>query len=253
MMFSLTRISKNSKTGPIPTVVISNESCPTDCPLQGSGCYAELGPLAIHWSKVTDGNRGVEFKEFIEQVKTLPEGGLWRYAVAGDLPGKGNRISRKDTESLVAANAAIYGRGFTYTHKPPHKWDNGAIIEAANLNGFTVNLSSNNLAHADELLKLGIAPVVTIIPSDSGEVVEYRDPATGKMSTARRWSSTCTEEGNIVVQCPAEYRPEISCSNCGSGSAFCQRSNRKFIVGFTAHGPRMASASKIARGLPVVK
>jgi hypothetical protein len=253
MMFALTRISKNVKTGPIPTVVISSDTCPPDCPYQGSGCYAEVGPLAIHWSKVTDGNRGVGFKEFIEQVLTLPVRGLWRYAVAGDLPGKGNRINRKDTETLVKANAAIQGKGFTYTHKPPHKWNNGAIIAAANAGGFTVNLSSNHLAHADELMKLGIAPVVTILPADTGDVVEYREPKSGKMLAARKWLSMATEEGYKVVQCPAEYRPEINCGNCGSGSAFCQRSDRKFIVGFTSHGTRKNKASQIARGLPVVK
>lgn len=260
MRYHLTRVSTNAKTGNIPTVVISSESCPPDCPYQGDGCYAELGPVGMHWNRVTKGDRGVPFKEFIGELLTLPHKALWRYAVAGDLPGKGNRINRKEVEALVAANTALMGRGFTYTHKPPHKWNNGKIIAGANAGGFTINLSSNNLAHADELHALGIGPVVTIVPSEGpteplvrpARKVEYREPKTGKMKMVLRWGDTVTPGGLPVLQCPAEYRSEIQCVNCGNGKPWCQRVNRKFIVGFTTHGPRKAKADKIARNLPVL-
>ena len=39
------------------------------------------------------------------------------------------------------------------------------IIKEANQNGFTVDLSANNLAHADKLKALNIAPVVVVLPS----------------------------------------------------------------------------------------
>jgi hypothetical protein len=35
-----------------------------------------------------------------------------------------------------------------------------------------------------------------------------------------------------VVQCPAEYRDEVSCDSC----RLCARTSRKSIVAFTAHG-----------------
>lgn len=253
MLFALTRVSKNDKTGPIATVVISECTCSPDCPYAGSGCYADLGPLGVHWNKVSKGERGVGFREFLKQLVTLPMGSLWRYAVAGDLPGKGSRINRKQLRALVKANAEIKGKGFTYTHKPPLKWTNAEAIMDANENGFTVNLSSNNVAHADELMALELAPVVTIVPSDTGEVSEKRDRATGKMKAVRKWISMDTPAGHRVVQCPAEYRGEIQCINCGSGSPLCQRSDRKFIVGFTVHGQRKSKANMIARGLPIIK
>ena len=253
MLFALTRISKNDKTGPIATVVISECTCSPECPYADEGCYADLGPLGMHWNKVSKGERGVPFREFLKQLVTLPVGSLWRYAVAGDLPGRGSRINFQQLRALVKANTAIKGKGFTYTHKPPTKWYNERAIRYANDNGFTVNLSSNNVAHADELMALGMAPVVTIVPSDTGEVSEKRDRATGKMKAARKWISFKTPAGHNVVQCPAEYRGEIQCMNCGSGNPLCQRSDREFIVGFTVHGMRKSKANVIARGLPIIK
>lgn len=252
MKFHLTRVSSNAKVGPIPTVVIGNQSCPDACEYKGSGCYAEMGPLGMHWRKVTDGNRGVDFPEFLEQIKSLPYYQLWRYGVAGDLPGKGDRIHIGNLTKMVKANQGK--RGFTYTHKPPHKWNNAGAILGANLAGFTVNLSSNNLAHADELKTLNIGPVVTILPHDYGEAVEYRDPVSGKMKKARRWKWCQTDAGNRVVQCPAEYRADVQCANCGGAAGpLCQRADRDFIVGFTAHGAQKKKATAVAsKGLPIV-
>jgi hypothetical protein len=50
------------------------------------------------------------------------------------------------------------------------------------------------------------------------------------------------------VRCPAEYR-DISCAQCGDGEPFCARLNRKFIIGFTAHGPnKRKAADETAQG-----
>ena len=50
------------------------------------------------------------------------------------------------------------------------------------------------------------------------------------------------EENRAVVRCPAEYR-DISCAQCGDGEPFCASLNRKFIIGFTAHGPNKRKAA----------
>lgn len=50
------------------------------------------------------------------------------------------------------------------------------------------------------------------------------------------------EENRAVVRCPAEYR-DISCAQCGDGEPFCAMLNRKFIIGFTAHGPNKRKAA----------
>ena len=249
MRFHFTRTSSNAKTGPIPTVVISSDSCPPDCPLNDGGCYAKSGPSGMHWAKVNRGERGGSFKELLEKIRELPYRQVWRYAVAGDLPGKGNRIARSLLRQLVEVNR---GRsGFTYTHKPPHKYGNVEAIREANDKKFTINLSSNNLNHADEYRKnYPDLPVVTILPEDMGEPVTMMKNGVEKKT--RIWKKTYTPENNLVVQCPAEYNPKVQCENCGGGSPLCVRSDRQFIVGFTPHGTGKRKAGRIAR-LPVVE
>jgi len=269
MRFHLTRVSSNAKVGPIPTVVISNDSCPDVCAYKNNGCYAELGPIGMHWNKVNSGERGVEFHEFLKQISSLPNQQLWRYGVAGDLPGKGDVIDAKMLKRLVDANANK--RGFTYTHKPISNENNKLLIAFANLTGFTINLSSNNMIHADELLAARPEvtmemsnrtlrtfvtpnwPVVTILPHDFGDPIEHKDAITGKVTKARIWKWCTTPAGNRVVQCPAEYRKEVQCANCGGGSPLCHRTDRNFIVGFTAHGVQKKRATEVAKqGLPII-
>lgn len=230
MIFHLTKKSNNKKIGKIPAVTISNDSCPDACPLKKNGCYAEGGPLFMHWRKVSGGERGGTLAELLSEIEKFSEDQVWRYAVAGDLPGLADNIDGESLSALVNANKGK--RGFTYTHKPP-EGKNAENIQAANNGGFTVNLSGNNVAHADELLAKKIGPVVTIIPH--GEEV---------------WKKTYTPAGNRVVQCPAEYT-DVKCETCGNGRPLCQRADRNFIVGFTTHGVSKRKAASVA-SLPVV-
>jgi hypothetical protein len=157
---------------------------------------------------------------------------LWRHNIAGDLPGRNNRINKTDLDRLVKANKDK--KGFTYTHKPvlasqgttaKVARDNRKAIRAANKEGFTINLSANNLAEVDKLAKLKIAPVVTIVDQDSDG------------------SDIITPAGNRVKICPA-YTDDKTCATCG----ICQKVNRKFVVGFPAHGTFKRKASEIANG-----
>jgi len=70
----LTHSSSNSKTGPIPVSTTSADSCPPSCPLKKAGCYANGGPLAIHWREVTEGRRGTDWGTFCAKIAALPEG-----------------------------------------------------------------------------------------------------------------------------------------------------------------------------------
>lgn len=47
--YHFTRVSGNAKCGPIPVTTTSADSCPPTCSFKGNGCYAESGPLAMHW------------------------------------------------------------------------------------------------------------------------------------------------------------------------------------------------------------
>jgi len=216
MRVALTLKSKNKKTGPIPVSISSSDTCPPSCGLYNE-CYAKIGPLAIHWRKVSDSERGMEWNEFLLKIKALPKLQLWRHNQAGDLPGKGETLSVKKLASLVVANKGKIG--FTYTHKPLLRKIERNAIKFANANGFTVNLSADSLTEADKKASLGIGPVVVVLPST-------------------QTTNTITPEGRNVVICPA-YTHGLSCDEC----RLCYRTQRA-IVGFPAHGVKFKAVDK---------
>lgn len=221
MQTHLTLVSRNVKTGPIPVSTTTAESCPTSCPFNsGNGCYAASGPLAIHWKKVSNAMAGDSYGAFLDKIARLPKGQLFRHNQAGDLVGKGDSLDIPALQALVQANKGR--RGFTYTHKPLRTKAERDAIQEANKGGFTINLSGNNLTHADTLADLGIAPVVTVLPHDAT-------------------ANTVTPKGRKVIVCPATQRDDISCATC----QLCQK-QRDAIVGFPAHGPSKRKASNIA-------
>lgn len=214
--------SSNAKIGKIPATVTERKTCPPSCPFYDAGCYAGVGPVSWHWKKVTNGTRGDSWAALCESIAALPAGQLWRHNVAGDLPGDGVTIDHQALGELVRAN--MKKRGFTYTHYQTTP-ENRRAIRSANMAGFTVNLSANNLAHADQLAALNIAPVVTVLP-EHNDGVKLETPA-----------------GRPVAICPATYK-DTNCKEC----QLCQRADRAVIVGFPAHGPQKKSADIIARG-----
>ena len=225
--FHLTRSSSNEKTGPIPVSTSPDSTCPDSCPLKGKGCYV-VGPIKWHWDKVSRGERGSPWESFLDELRTLPRGQLWRHNQAGDLVGENQEIALELLKDLVKANQGR--KGFTYTHKPVLEGQGGPIesnraaIKAANENGFTINLSGNGLNHADKLADLGIGPVCTILPDESH-------------------ANRLTPKGRKVVICPAQTREGTTCATCG----LCQRADRSVIVGFVPHGAQKEKALAIAR------
>ena len=128
------------------------------------------------------------------------------------------KIDHAMMRQLIRANR---GRGgFTYTHHNPV--DNAGIIAESNANGFTVNLSSNNVTEADTMAEMEIAPVVTLLPTDSAKV-------------------TFTPKGRKVVRCPAETSDRVTCQTC----RLCHKTDRP-IIGFTPHGSGKKVTQEIA-------
>lgn len=227
MFYVLNPVSGNSKTGPMPVSTSNSSTCPDACPIKEKGCYAKYGPTGMQWRKVDSGEskRAVEWPEFVKQVKALPKNVLWRHNQAGDLNGTDNLINALQLADIVKANKGK--RGFTYTHYPVigENFENFSAVKAANLNGFTINLSGNDMHHADKLKALNIGPVVTLMPRDA-EKVSY------------------TPDNNKVVICPAENSDKVTCLTCG----LCQVADRNYIIGFRAHGTAAKTVEIIARG-----
>lgn len=227
MHFAFARKSRNTKTGNIPVTTSDAKTCPDACPLKASGaCYAKHGPLGMYWQKIDGGQYAITWQNLIDSVTALPDGQLWRHNQAGDLPGEGDEIDCNALIDLVNANRGK--KGFTYTHKPVEGYNtipmnNRDAIRHANANGFTINLSADNLAEADSLKALNIGPVVTVLPREAPSV-------------------SYTPAGNKVVVCPAQTRDDVSCKSCG----LCAISKRDIIVGFLAHGVSAKKAEAIA-------
>jgi len=226
MNYHLSLKSSNAKTGAIPVSTSSKLTCPDACPMKRNGCYAASGSLNIHWLKISRDERGVSFEEFIKQISFIPLGQLWRHNQAGDLPGVNNKINKKQLFALVKANKGR--KGFTYSHKlvigsEKFVLNNRAYIKYANDNGFTINLSGNSLAHADELKALNIGPVAAIVP--------FGTPNT-----------FVTPAGNKGVICPAQREGNnTTCEKC----QLCQK-QRSVIVGFIPHGNSKNKVNQIA-------
>ena len=224
----LTPVSRNIKTGPIPVSTTSFDTCPDACPMRASGCYAEYGPLVFHWRKVTEKIHGTSWDDFCKAIAKLPMGTIWRHNQAGDLPGNRVKIDAIAMRKLIAVNRKGRKKGFTFTHYDvENNVENRQIVKAANNEGFTVNLSANNLAHADRLVNTKTGPVVTILDKEIQGNVKITTPA-----------------GNKVVVCPATYRDDVTCASC----KLCAVAKRNVIVGFPAHGNAKNKVSLIARG-----
>ena len=240
LAFITTPKSSNTKTGPIPVTTSPRATCPDTCPLKGKagGCYAEGSHMGVMWSKLDETTPGKSFSHGRAQVNTRPweglidfvhsiaPGSLWRMNQAGDLPHNKGKLDGPKVRQLIKANKGK--NGFTYTHHHARTKHNQHIIQTANKGGFTVNLSANNLSHADELAALAIAPVVTLLPESSPK-------------------TTRTPQGRKVITCPATYRDDVTCKTCG----ICA-DNRpgRAIIGFPVHGAGKRKAAKAAQVTP---
>lgn len=223
MNYQFTRYSSNIKTGRIPTTMTEKASCPTTCPYRGNGCYAENFPLSLHWNKVT-GN-GIDINELASNLGTVPKGQLWRHNVAGDLPLTHDGVI--DTVALapmLKINVKNNLKGFTYTHHSK-TLDNVFKIKAMASLGFTVNLSYDSIDQLNACSLEGVAKVV-VVPSEVKE---------------KQWTS---EAGHNIVVCPATYKDDTVCENCG----LCAESKRQCVVAFPVHGTKKKKANLIAIG-----
>lgn len=220
--YQLTAVSANVKTGKIPVSATGRDSCPDSCPLKGDGgCYGENYGTNFVWNKIDAGKIGGTLASFVAKVSAFPAGQLWRHDQVGDLPNVAGYIDAAALGSIVQAN--IGKRGFTYTHHLPSVGDNGKWIAASNAWGFAVNLSANTLEQADEYLRLGIAPVVCLIPPTIEKQV-------------------FTPAGNRVVVCPGQRIDHVTCESC----KLCAVIDRSFVIGFIGHGTRAAKVIRIA-------
>jgi hypothetical protein len=216
----LVQVSGNAKTGPIPVSTTEKSSCPGTCPFL-SQCYADFGPLALHWNRIPE--RGMEWADFARKIAALPRGQLWRHNQAGDLPASpAGRLRAETLRALVRANKGR--RGFTYTHHTLTT-QNVALLREANAGGFTVNVSCETVAQVDRARALSLPAVLVA-------------PAVGK--------GYSTAGGHPLRNCPATQFEHINCANCG----ICAKSDRETVIVFPPHG---AGTKRVLRILEAIR
>ena len=217
---ALTAVSSNAKTGPIPTSTSDRATCPTTCPFYDKGCYAKSGPQAIHWRKVSNAERGVTYDQFVEQVRKIQRGQLWRHNISGDLQHNDGNIDYLKLRKLIDANKGR--KGFTYSHHVLNE-HNVICLQNANGMGFTVNASCESVDDADRVMTEHQIPAVAVIPS----------------TESRRFFNTSS--GRKVIVCPATIHENVTCSTCG----LCQKADREFVIAFPAHGVAKKTVNEI--------
>ena len=220
MQVALTMVSSNSKTGPIPTTTSERSSCPVTCAFYDKGCYAKSGPQALHWRKVSEGERGLPWNEFVTAVRKIAKGQVWRHNVSGDLPHTFGDIDSPMVNSLVNANRGR--RGYTYTHHVLND-HNVQVIRESNSNGFTINASTEDVEVADKIMSEHGIPAVAVVNSEE----------------SRRFFKT--ESGRKVVVCPATIHDNVTCATCG----LCQVADREFVIAFPEHGVSKKTVNSI--------
>jgi hypothetical protein len=211
LTFHLSKVSGNVKTGPIAVSTSARATCSPTCPFFNNGCYAESGPLLLHWRKVSEGLRGVKFSDFLAQLKGLESGRLFRHNQAGDLPHTAGRISRTFIKRMVQSVSHL--KAFTYTHHSLKLGENLQLLRYANRNGFTVNISTESESAADDAIAAGLPAVMV---ADSGE-------------SRTTWH---TKGNNVVLVCPAQRSDTKTCADC----KLCHHRGRRVIIAFLAHG-----------------
>lgn len=218
-MWHITRVTGNKKTGPMPVTTHGKQTCPPSCILKDRGCYGDNHPMMHHWNKVTKGERGVSFTEYIKQIRALPFGTLMRGQQVGDLPGNG--IDTLDQDKCVTlAKAMAYKRKVAWTYTAYLLRKNLDTLRAMLATGYAVNKSCYTLDEVDEAMDADV-------------------PATMVWKSTFKGRNQTTPKGRKVVGCPAQLQKDVTCSTCGgSKGPLCARINRDFAIGFYAHGPK---------------
>jgi hypothetical protein len=214
LSFHLTVKSDNAKTGPMAVSTSSKATCSPSCPFlpeNGGGCYAQSGPLNLHWLKVTSGERGESWAKFLNKLSFLPAGSPFRHNQAGDLPHNNGKISETFIRKMILAVSHL--RAYTYTHHKLTLGENLSLIRKANRAGFTINVSCESEAQVDETIACNL-PAVVVVKSDE---------------TRTQWR---TQAGNIVLVCPAQRSDTVTCADC----MLCHKRGKRVAIGFLAHG-----------------
>lgn len=216
--------SGNVKIGKADATYASvNATCPKDCALKDSGCYATMGNVALHQRKLSI-SQPIEAARAealaIDQSyggEEVPQGRPLRLHVSGDSRTvKGTRLLANAIKRWQRRGG---GRVWSYTHA----WKRVARKEWKTV---SVLASLDNIEQLPSARRMGYAPAIVVRKFDSPRAFNL--------------------EGYRFIPCPAQTRETVTCIKC----RLCWKADflfeRKMGIAFEAHSVKK-------RTLPVVK
>jgi len=220
--YHLTKASANKKLGhSVAASTSSKDTCPSKCPFKLDGsCYAMKGPQSWHWSKVSSGERGSNWYDFVDKVKTLRKNQLFRVNVSGDLPTDQEELI--DEDKLIALINACENRGlraWTYTHLHLISDKNLETIRQLVSDNLTINLSCEDVGEALDYREHGFN--VSIVNDDLFDYLTINHD----LFYERKFLGS-------FIACPEQYKEGVTCSTC----RLCTKNNiNRPIVVFKKH------------------
>lgn len=206
-MMTLTAVSKNSKTGPMPTTSRGQQTCPKSCPFIVKGCYGNgrLFAAADKWGKPIDREGMVSLLAGARR-----DARYLRDRVVGDVldPATGEvDYAYLDDVTHAATSQDLVPYGYS------HAWE--ALDVDRIPDGYVMNASCETPEQVSRALAMGLD--ATIVNDDLPE---------GTMIDRHR-----------VVTCPEQTRG-VTCSDCG----LCAKPGRTAVIRFLTHGPQKKAA-----------
>lgn len=217
---SVVELSANSKTGPVSATYAAQQTCPQDCPLKGSGCYAETGMVGFQTNRLNRNASGSgESLEDLAIAEALGIAGL-----TGERPLRLHVVGDATTDSTakLLSDASEYHTNkhgkkvWTYTHA----WRS---VARRSWQGVSVFASCESTQDAHLAMAKGYAAAVVVSEhvSDRAHMVD----------------------GLKLIPCPQQTGRAATCLDCG----LCMRANQLrdsgSVISFEVHGSRARKAA----------
>lgn len=208
--------SGNAKLGRAAATYVARQSCPTSCPFQSSGCYAEHDNTRTHWDRITAGSHGADpltlARREAEMIDAAPADRDLRLHVAGD------SITEAGTELIASACGRYVDRAkrergldvkvWAYTHAwrtvPREAWGSVSVLASCE--------TADDVQHARER---GYAAAL-VVAEFAGEAAH----AVG---------------GERIIPCPQQTRG-ATCTDCRLCFSDARLRERRLAIGFAVHG-----------------
>lgn len=204
--------TENKKTGPMSATYVSQETCPVECPLRGSGCYAETGRVGLITNRLNAASKSARVsqariaREESEAIRQLTGARVLRVHVVGDCR---TNMSADTVASAMEAHTAKHGQpSYAYTHA----W---RAVARESWRTTSVLASCESADDIRDARKRGYGTVIVVDFFQSDKAYKHN--------------------GERVVPCPAQTRGKtcVECRLCFDGDAL---RDRQTSIAFAAHG-----------------